>query len=125
MRMRKEKKKKKSEYQRLIDLLNEYEDPFVTWYVEYVEEFGMFILNNEQMTEEEIIISKNFWFIQRLVENDKIDRDNQAMQYAKSDLSKFFEEWKDKNWMSDDYAMLLMLLSIQDNPIEFLVSILK
>ena len=71
------------------------------------------------------IISKQFWFISWLVENDKIDRDNQALQYAKSDLSKFFTEWKDKNWMSDDYAMLLMLLSIQDNPIEFLISILK
>ena len=64
-------------------------------------------------------------FIKWLVENDKIDLEAQAMQYAKSDLSKFFAEWKDKNWMSDDYAMLLMLLAIQDEPIRFLCEILK
>jgi hypothetical protein len=72
-----------------------------------------------------MVISKKFWFIKRLVDNDKIDLDAQAMKYAKSDLSKFFAEWKDKWWMSDDYAMLLMLLAIQDKPIEFLISILK
>ena len=54
-------RKKKSEYQKLIDLLNEYEDPFVSWYVDYVEEFGVFVLNNnEQATDEEVIISKSF-----------------------------------------------------------------
>ena len=55
------KEEKKSEYQKLIDLLNEYEDPFVSWYVDYVEEFGVFVLNNnEQATDEEVIISKSF-----------------------------------------------------------------
>jgi hypothetical protein len=32
-------KSRKNKYQKLIDLLNEYEDPFVTRYTEYVEEF--------------------------------------------------------------------------------------
>lgn len=73
----------------------------------------------------ETVICKEFWFIKWLVENDKIDLEGQAIQYAKSDLSKFFAEWKDKNWMSDNYAMLLMLLSIQDEPIQFLISLLK
>ena len=57
---------------------------------------------------ETILISKKFWFIKRLVENDKIDLEKfpQIMEYS-------------------DYESLLMLLSIQDNPIEFLISILK
>jgi len=71
------------------------------------------------------LISKPCRFIEWLVEGDKINFESQAMQYAKSDLSKFFTEWKDKNWMSDDYAMLLMLLAIQDEPTEFLISVLK
>lgn len=73
----------------------------------------------------EHLLTKQAGLIKWLVENDKINLDDQAMQYAKSDLSKFFTEWKDKNWMSDDYAMLLMLLSIQDEPIRFLCEIIK
>ena len=72
-----------------------------------------------------MILSKDWLFVKRLIDTDKIDFKTQAMQYAKSDLSKFFAEWKDKNWMSDDYAMLLMLLAIQDSPLEFLADILK
>ena len=59
-----------------------------------------------------ILISKSYWFIQWLVENEKVDFSNidfyflQREQYTKTES-------------------LLMLLSIQDNPIEFLVSILK
>ena len=61
-----------------------------------------------------LIISKKFWFIKRLVENDKIDfdklEDNIDWYYIKLD---------------DDYMALLALLSIQDNPINLLISILK
>lgn len=60
---------------------------------------------------EEVIISKKFWFIWWLVDNDKID---------KTEL--FFEcEIADLNLV--DKA--LMLLSIQDKPIKILISILK
>lgn len=62
-----------------------------------------------------IICSKWYGFIQRLVENDKID-----FEWLEKELLKI---WIYKNvWY---YEWLLMLLSIQDNPIEFLVSILK
>jgi len=108
---------------KLIELLNEYEGQD-TW--SYDEEMGMpYYWWGDDCDYEAYLISKKYWFIKWLVENDKIDFENQAMQYAKSDLSKFFTEWEDKNWMSDDYAMLLMLLAIQDEPINFLVSILK
>jgi len=51
-------------------------------------------------------ISKQFWFIKWLVENDKIDRDVSI------------------NW-EWHYESLLMKLAIQDNPLDFLVKILK
>jgi hypothetical protein len=56
----------------------------------------------------EYICSKQFWFIKWLVENEKIDLDG----YPDID---FF----------NDVNSLLMYLAIQDEPIEFLVSILK
>ena len=54
------------------------------------------------------IIDKKFWFIEWLVKKKKVDLDKfpQIMEYS-------------------DYESLLMLLSIQDNPITFLLSILK
>ena len=62
----------------------------------------------------EKVISKEFWFIKWLVDNDKID------------LDKLEDNW---DWYYIDtgnvYHDMLALLSIQDNPIEFLVSILK
>ena len=64
-----------------------------------------------------IIISKEYEFIKWLVDNDKID----LMKLKKwiEDNKFYCAKWgKITN-------MLLMLLSIQDNPIEFLISILK
>jgi len=110
---------------KLIELLNEYEDWMVSWVKEYVEEFGVFVLNTEQMVEEEIIISKSFGFIKWLVDNDKINwRKCLDLWY---EIAVIDEEWEDVDIMRtfDEYEQLLMYLSIQDNPIEFLVSILK
>lgn len=106
---------------KLIELLNEYEDWMVSWVKEYVEEFGVFVLNTEQMIEEEIIISKSFWFIKRLVENDKIDRDkmNEKAEY------KIYYSGTPREVKQTSIDGLLMLLSISDTPIDDLVSYLK
>ena len=56
----------------------------------------------------ETIISKKFWFIKWLVENEKIDLDEFSI------IDGF-----------DDYESLLMRLAIDDEPLEFLASILK
>jgi len=61
------------------------------------------------------IISKQGWFIKWLVENDKIDLENEEL------ISLMSELWERRN----PVKCLLMLLSIQDEPINFLVSILK
>lgn len=112
--MEKRRKEKKSEYQKLIDLLNEYEDPFVSWYEEYVEEFGVFTLSSWQATEEEVIISKSFWFIQRLVEHNKLLHPDfvlhQKLFYGDS---------------MPEHNFYLMMLSIADRPIAELNKMLR
>ena len=104
---------------KLIELLNEYDDWMVSWFKEYVEEFGVFILNTEQMMEEEIIISKSFGFIKWLVDNDKIDRERILKENWQFRLF-YYDLERVKN-----YDRLVMYLSVEDNPIEFLTSILK
>ena len=115
---------KESWMDKLIELLNEYEDWMVSWVKEYSEEFGVFILNTEQMIEEEIIISKSFGFIQRLVDNNKIDFDKVNKVYYKKIYC--WTDWKYVSYEKFlDEEILIMRLSIQDNPIEFLCSVLK
>ena len=58
-----------------------------------------------------IIISKEYWFIKWLVDNDKIDLLRLDNRIALSEFNKV--------------ERVLMALSIQDNPIEFLCSVLK
>lgn len=95
--------------EKLIELLNEYA---------YGEHKELYYRDGEMVEiNSERVISKKFWFIQWLVENDKID----LMKLKKwiEDNKFYCAKWgKITN-------MLLMLLSIQDNPIEFLISILK
>lgn len=65
------------------------------------------------------IISKDFEFIKRLVENDKIDRDKELK-----------ENWLFRKYFYDleyvkNYDRLVMWLSVEDDPISFLISLLK
>lgn len=60
-------------------------------------------------------------FIKRLVDNDKIDTD---IVYKKWFLARTYD--KDEVWeYFEPYEEILMLLAIQDEPINFLISILK
>ena len=96
--------------EKLIELLNEYVKQLWIW--DYV-----WWHNEETVRNSDYFLTKKFWFIKRLVENDKID----LMKLKKwiEDNKFYCAKWgKITN-------MLLMLLSIQDNPIEFLISILK
>ena len=97
---------------KLIELLNEYEKE--QWRNFEVKEIWMSYRNNDLL-----VISKRYWFIKWLVDNDKIDLNN-------SELSNFRNVYYGyENDKDTPYKTVLMLLSIQDNPIEFLVSILK
>ena len=73
---------------------------------------------------DEYIISKHYGFIKWLVDNDKIDIDKyyEFMTNENIDISNAcWELDMDKEF----YYELLMILAVQDNPIEFLISILK
>lgn len=74
------------------------------------------------------LISRQFWFIKRLVENNKINEgkiDSRLVRYIENH---FDEDWYWVESSYEDYPIyerLLILLAIQDKPIDFLISILK
>ena len=92
--------------EKLIELLNEYTNHWPLCIRHSHNYEGIYAQVEEYFTVD--ITSKKFWFIQWLVENDKIDTD----------------EFSTIDWF-DDYESLLMRLAIDDEPIEFLASILK
>lgn len=67
------------------------------------------------------MVSKQFWFIEWLVQNDKVEK---AWQVIKD-----IDVWGSDTitWVDtySDYESLLMLLSIQDEPVKFLSEMLK
>ena len=66
---------------------------------------------------ETVLISKNFWFIKRLIEHDKIN----LLQLTC--MNPIYTEILDSDFFWED--RIIMILSIQDEPIEFLLNILK
>ena len=108
--------------EKLIELLNEYVEKWNKsdlYYKFELENWELYCYNDvsdvlwTMQDEAMVICSKKFWFIKWLVENERID------------LEKVKINWL--NYINDEILenKILMLLSIQDNPIEFLVSILK
>jgi len=99
---------------KLIELLNEYDKEEWLWNKWEEDEQG---LNNMwkiyDYHSKLKIISKEYWFIKWLVENDKIDFTKLKVNYIYHD-----DEW---SWEKE----LLMQLAIQDNPIEYLISVLR
>ena len=99
---------------KLIKLLNESEDWFVSEFISYDGINWAFRLNNWQSFHYTLILSKEYCFIKRLVDNNKLN----------------FDKLEDNdNWYAintgNDYLDMLALLSIQDDPVEFLIGILK
>lgn len=124
--------------EKLIELLNEYSLRFIEnkylikweiwenpiWIYGYVREYWLWWASKL------IIISKEFWFIKWLVDNNKIDF-QKVMEQNKNwyDITRVNpdDNFIDNAIEYDDELdlFIIMLLSIQDNPIEFLISILK
>lgn len=112
---------------KLIELLNEYEvekNPKTEykWFSSYYKPLCYWFKvpfqwwhDNWEDYSEEIATSKQYWFIKWLVRGNKIDLENEELVSLMSEL------WEFKQYEK----CLLMLLSIQDNPIDFLISILK
>jgi hypothetical protein len=102
--------------EKLIELLNEYNE----WWHWRDENFDKNKL---------LVISKGYWFIKWLVENGNIKSD---WIKPRKDLVKeiIIVDYKtgEALWWKNKYSeteQLLMYLSIQENPVKFLVSILK
>ena len=110
---------------KLIELLNEYESKrHKTSVIANIRkgEDRLSYLEMNWNYSELLCISKGYEFIQRLVENDKIDK------YKVIELEhNWIRPFKLDNlyWEIKLEERLLMLLSIQDEPISFLISILK
>ena len=67
----------------------------------------------------EYLCSKHFWFIKRLVEKDKINTRNLNLQV-------FISMFSNDGTVEVSYEeLILMLLAISDEPIEFLIDVLK
>ena len=105
--------KEKKEIWILIELLNEYSKEI--WY---------FNEEDLQWQTKAWILSKEFWFIKWLVENDKIDIWQKLFNLTKNDNRKSIICDLDNNDFSWEDTFL-MLLSISDTPIEDLISYLK
>lgn len=82
----------------------------------------VFNLNNGCCFWVEFVLSKRYWFIEWLVNEDKIEfyKVSQAENELEVDVNVYRISYKE-----DNYYWLLMILAIQDEPAEFLVSILK
>lgn len=111
--------------EKLIELLNEYAPEDFNWCAidgkifDKSYEFWDTPVNFEMWV---YVISKQFWFIKWLVEKDKIDREK--VQDVRDGIINYVDfKWDDIE--SIRYKVLLMLLAIQDSPLEFLISILK
>ena len=96
--------------EKLIELLNEYQ----YWMFVYEDDLLLLrIWSNVKVWGETFVISKKFWFIKWLVENDKIDRD------------KVDDKFERPFYWYTNYEIVLMLLSISSSPIEDLILYLK
>lgn len=117
--------------EKVIELLNEYERKinsyspgnFSNYKWNLVREEKSWYYDNwvsdsymeEVEYSDSIIISKKYWFIKWLVENDKIDFNKDALISLSSEL-----------WCSArDEKIVLMVLSISDTPIIDLINYLK
>lgn len=107
--------------EKLIDLLNEYEKE-KCWRLEDWKLHNTYYCDYDQKDEENRVISKNFWFIKWLVDNDKIDRDKNVLAFEFSSGYTYDGENYEDHIKE---CKLLMLLAIQSEPLKFLISILK
>ena len=108
--------------EKLLKLLNEYRlKNGRSGYTKYISEAGYFTNKSYFYEHYSWVISKKFWFIEWLVLNMKINTDELMRHWH---IVKTYD--LDEPWDSYGYVdSLLMLLAIQDDPVDFLVSILK
>lgn len=74
---------------------------------------------------ESIVINKKFWFIEWLIENDKLDVDRLDKRYTEKAVHFVFinEQWTFEH--TDRVDLVIARLSISENPISDLCSFIK
>lgn len=111
---------------KLIELANQYRkememslDWHTTWGEIFVGDYGSAL-------SETVLVSRNYWFIKRLVENDKIDFDNRDLKDRFMNEFERYPQYQN-NTTNREFNIngLLMLLSISDTPIDDLLLYLK
>ena len=125
------KVKEKIWMQKLIELLNEYEKDWVNEFETYVErwycERTYQILSGKWENSNELkpceIISKRYWFIKWLVDNEKINLRKLDYRVSNVDIPVRYYLWTFIRYSFE--KEILMTLAIQDEPIRFLCEILK
>jgi len=108
--------------EKLLQLLNEYMKLGSFEFINYDEEYNMFriipwIYHKELSPE--TITGRRFWFIQWLMDQNKIEFDRAR---DRSDFPLLYAGWWE---LYSDAEVIIATLSVEDDPIEFLVSILK
>ena len=116
--------------EKLINLLNQYEakrhKTSIVAEIRKQKEDRLSYLEMNWNYSELLCFSKGYEFIKWLVDNDKIWINKNSDRSAMIDLMRAeVKEWTDVFEWTEKYEWYIMILSIQDNPIEFLVSILK
>lgn len=118
------KAKEKIWMEKLTELLREYnmsnQSPYILWDADYYVDDVLYAPQ---------IISKSYWFIEWLVENEKIDVEEINKNLKDFEVEIRIRAVKDLILNNEEktvlYLQLLMLLAIQDEPISFLISLLK
>lgn len=105
--------------EKFMELLREYnmsnQSPYILGDADYYVDGGLYAPQ---------IISKSYWFIKWLVDNEKIDTNKlEKIWYEKTVYEDYWQYREIVEY--SDYEALLMLLSIQDGPLNFLCEILK
>lgn len=114
--------------EKLIDLLNEYETPR-SWVVyKSYDSYDWFFYwvdcdwETEIVWSDSLICSKKFWWIWWLVKEDKIDF---VWISWHANIIKYLRDVEKYGWEQIKEWVVLMLLSISDEPIEDLILYLK
>ena len=106
--------------EKLLKLLNEYRlKNGRSRYTKYISEAGYFTNKSYFYEHYSWVISKKFWFIQWLVDQNKVEFDRAR---DRSDFPLLYAGWWE---FYSDADVITATLSIEDDPINFLVSILK
>ena len=106
--------------EKLLKLLNEYRlEKGVSEYTKYIPANWCFTHKSRYYDHYSWVISKKFWFIDRLVGQNKVEFDRAR---DRSDFPLLYAGWWE---LYSDAEVIIATLSVEDDPIEFLVSILK